>query len=105
MISRKTARKENVMSIFDDPVSAHNELVGDLLEKFVHRHLITTHIVSDVETVLDDMFIFITVTTFEDGHRLAVKDENQQILFEDSDVRFKSTIEAVEKIKECYGKL
>ena len=99
------SRKENAMPIFDDPVSAHNELVGDLLEKFVHRHLIITHIVSDVETVLDDMFIFITVATFEDGHRLTVKDENQQVLFEDSDVKFKSTIEVIEKIKECYGKL
>lgn len=93
------------MSVFADPVSAHNELVGDLLEKFVHRNLIITHIVSDVETILDDMFLFITATTFEDGHQLVVKDENQQVLFEDNDVRFKSTVEVVEKIKECYGKL
>lgn len=93
------------MTISEDIELRHEAVVGTILESFSHRYMIVTKWTSDNETTLDDMFVYVTVTTLEDGYQLRVVDENQQPLFDDSECRFETPSAVASAITLCYEKI
>lgn len=94
------------MAVFNDVVSAHEDVVNAILEEFSDRGMVVKRKVSATETSLDDLFVFITVATWEDGHRVSVKDENKQRLFDDEyEAWFETPEEVVSVIRDSYNKL
>lgn len=93
------------MSISEDIKLRHEAVVDTILESFSHRNMIVTKALSDNETTLDDMFVYATVTTLEDGYQLYVIDGNQQPLFDDSEYRFETPSAVASAIALCYEKI
>lgn len=93
------------MAISEDIRTRHEAVVDTILESFSHRNMVVTKRTSDNETTLDDMFVYATVTTLEDGYQLRVVNENQQPLFDDSEYRFETPSAVASAIALCYEKI
>lgn len=93
------------MSVFNDPVSAHQEITKIIEDGFNGRSLFVRGIFSDVETLFYDYFLYVKIVTSEDGYQVTVQDDNQQYLFNYPDARL-ITVEGVfSVIEDCYSKL
>lgn len=93
------------MAGFNDVVEAHKVVEDAVVDAFSHRGMIIERRFSEVETKFNDMFVYVTVATWEDGYQVYIKDENQQDLFNDPEARFASADEVVSAISESYDRI
>ena len=94
-----------IMANFNDVIEAHKVVEDAVVDAFSHRGMVIERQYSDIETKFNDMFIYVTVATREDGYQVYVKDENKQTLFNDPEARFASADEVVSVISESYDRL